>query len=300
MIALARKGRIYKNLALSRVRSRGIEEEIDLAYRHLLLRGVDAQGLDHYVGRLKSGEITRNEFLEVLRGSEEFRTKVRFKDLLTSLHWSRCQFVRSFPRARRILDLGGASQSYAYGSLIAMGYPYDFEKLVILDLPTEDRHELYQYGERPERVDSPQGPVEYVYRSMTDLSNFGDGEFDLIYSGQSIEHISEAEGELCLKESFRVLKPGGHLVLDTPNGRVCRIQQPDFINPDHQVEYTHEQLANKFEAAGFQILEAKGLNYVGRSVANAAFSREEAAANMGVYWQIEDCYLLAYVCQKPD
>ena len=147
------------------------------------------------------------------------------------------EFIIGLPPARRIVDLGGGSTWDARGALVALGYPYDFEELVIVDLPPEDRHPLYHsdwFGTN----ETDRGLVRYEYRSMADLSFADDATVDLIYSGQSIEHVTESDGDLVLKESFRVLKPGGYMAIDTPNGTVCRLQQPGFIDPDHKVEYT--------------------------------------------------------------
>lgn len=269
------------------------------AYNNLLLRKPDPDGLRHFVGKLASGEITRAQFLETLRGSEEFRFQVRFTDLINSLHLSRCDFVQGLPRARRILDLGGAHQSSDQGAFVGLGYPYPFEELVIVDLPPEERHELYKQGGVAGRVETPLGPVVYRNHSMADFSGFAPDSFDLVYCGQAIEHVPEETGDEVCAGAFAVLRAGGWFALDTPNGRICRLQQAKMINPDHDVEYTHPQLAAKLERAGFEILTAWGLNYCGRAAAKGRFSVAEAAANQGLYWEIEDCYLLAYVCRKP-
>ena len=278
---------------------RHLSRYVEGAYNYLLLRDPDPEGLRHFVGRLASGEITRAQFLETLRASEEFRFQVRFTDLLNSLHLSRCDFVQGLPRARRILDLGGAHQSNEEGAFVCLGYPYPFEELVIVDLPPEDRHELYRRGGTAGRVQTRLGPVVYRNHSMADFSGFADGAFDLVYCGQAIEHVPETVGDEVCAGAFRVLRPGGWFALDTPNGRICRLQQAEMINPDHDVEYTHPQLAAKLEHAGFEILAARGLNYCGRAAETGRFSFAGAAANQGVYWEIEDCYLLAYVCRKP-
>jgi hypothetical protein len=54
----------------------------------------------------------------------------------------------------------------------------------------------------------------------------------------------------------------------------------------------------KLEEAGFVIQEAKGLNYLGRALAAGTFSAAETATNAGIFARPEDCYLLAYLCQK--
>jgi ubiquinone/menaquinone biosynthesis C-methylase UbiE len=135
---------------------------------------------------------------------------------------------------------------------------------------------------------------------MSDLSAFADESFDLVYSGQSIEHVTAEEGSIVLNEAFRVLRPGGYIALDTPNALVTRLQQAAFIDPDHKVEYTPDELSAKLGSAGFDVVESKGLNYAGRSVEAGRFDPEEVAANSGMFEAAEDCYILCYVCRKPQ
>ncbi|HKN40893.1 MAG TPA: hypothetical protein VJ456_17490, partial [Acidimicrobiia bacterium] len=86
---------------------------------------------------------------------------------------------------------------------------------------------------------------------------------------------------------------------DTPNGAVCRLQQVDFIDPDHKVEYTHAQVLEKLHRAGLEVVRQHGLNYAGRSVAESRFDLRETARKWGLYEDIESCYILAYVCRSP-
>jgi SAM-dependent methyltransferase len=275
-------------------------QAIRVAYNTVLLREPDPEGEAHFLERLSVEGLPRERFLELLRGSEEFYYRVRFTDLLNSLHLSRCDFVRSLPRASRILDLGGTHQQNPEGAFVHLGYPYRFERLVVVDLPIEERHEIYQLSQEAKTVESSLGPVEYAYHSMSDLSRYNDESFDLIYSGQTIEHVTESDCDKVLAEVRRVLKPGGWFAVDTPNGRACRLQQEAFINDDHKVEYTHEEFVAKLVTAGLEIREAKGLNYVGRSLQEGVFDIAEAAGNRGVYGEPQDCYLLAYVCTRHD
>ena len=98
-------------------------------------------------------------------------------------------FVRSLPPAKRILDLGGTSLGNPIGALVFMGYPYAFDDLVVVDLPSEERNELYRETACPEVTQTALGPVRYRYHSMADLSDYADKSVDLVYSGQSIEHV---------------------------------------------------------------------------------------------------------------
>jgi SAM-dependent methyltransferase len=215
------------------------------------------------------------------------------------MHVSRSLFVSGLPRAARILDLGGTHQGLADGALVHLGYPYGFERLVVVDLPPDERDAIYRGGSKGEPVMSELGPVEFAFHSMVDLSRYEDASFDLVYSGQSIEHVSEAEGAEVARQAFRALAPGGWFCLDTPNGPVWRLRSSAPMNHDHQIEYGADELALLVEQAGFEVVECKGLNLMQRGVAQGRFDEAEAAANPGVFSQAEACLLLAVVARKP-
>lgn len=56
-----------------------------------------------------------------------------------------------------------------------------------------------------------------IVGSMSDLSQFPDGEFDAIYSAHNIEHLYIHDMYEAMKEFRRVLKPNGHLYLVCPD-----------------------------------------------------------------------------------
>jgi SAM-dependent methyltransferase len=276
------------------------DQALQVAYEVMLRREPDAGTIAQHLPQLEAGTLPRDELTQRLRGSEEFRVWTKFQGpaLPHSLHISRCEFIQSLPRAKRILDVGGAHHNTRQGALVAMGYPYPFEELTIVDLPSAERHPLYRSPEHHDVIDSHLGPVRYRYHSMSDLSGYEDASFDLVYSGQSIEHITPEEGRRVLAEIHRILAPGGHLALDTPNGKICRLQQDEFIDPDHEVEYTHAEMVELIEGAGLTIVDAKGLNYMGRAAAAHRYDADEVAGNQGLFAEIDDCYLLAYVARR--
>lgn len=273
---------------------------VRVLYEVLLDREPDAGGYGVFMDRLASGQCDRTQAIDLIRGSEEFQQRPFGPlSLSSSIHSGRGQFIRSLPAARRIVDLGGTHRAYDSGAMVAMGYPYRFDSLTIIDLPSEDRHELYRADDSRRSVETPLGPVTYRYHSMTDLSAFDDGSVDLVYSGQSIEHVTPEDAALVLKQVVRILAPGGWLGLDTPNGTVTRLQQPEFVDPDHKVEYTWPQLRTLLMGAGLEIHSAAGLNYVPSVAREGRFDMAEAAAHPGLYSALEDCYLLAVVARKP-
>jgi SAM-dependent methyltransferase len=275
------------------------QDVLDIVYELILAREPDATGTASYLEQLRNGTLTPQELAAAAIASGEWWTVSPFPGLARSLHLSRMMFVRSLPAASVILDLGGTSLGNPIGALVLMGYPYVFDDLVVVDLPSEERDALYREVDAPEITQTPLGPVRYRYHSMVDLSDYADNSVDLVYSGQSIEHVTTQAAETVLSEVRRVLRPGGYLGLDTPNARVTRLQQDEFIDPDHEYEYTDAELRTKLSAAGLDVVGAWGLNHAGPSLAAGRFDADETANARGLFHQIEDCYLLAYLCQVP-
>ena len=265
------------------------------AYQVMLRRPADPDGLRNYVDHLESGRLTADGVLDEMLTSMELR-EIPYRNLLRSMHQSRCDFVRLLPRASRILDLGGTDQDDDFGALVQMGYPYSFERLVIIDLPSDERHDLYGYIASTDAVASPLGPVEYRYHSMVDLSQYDDDSFDLVFSGQTIEHITEDDARKMLAEVRRVLTPHGWFCLDTPNRVATELMLGvgQLSNPDHKHEYTHDELSTLLEEAGFDVVGSYGLNHLGDCVARGEFDSDVVAQRHGVYADITNCQLLAY------
>lgn len=271
---------------------------IRTAYNVLLDREPDELGMKTYQNWLAGG-MTKADMVAGIKASDEFANYTGYREMGPSVHYGRGVFVRSLPPARRILDLGGSSRNSIVGAFVLFDYPYCFDELIIVELPSDERHEHYRDVKEGDTVPTHLGPVHYRYHSMTDLSGYEDHSVDLVYSGQTIEHVEEHEADRVLAEVRRVLRPGGFFAVDTPNGAVCRLKQDEFIDPDHKVEYTHSQMLDKLRRSGLEVVRQHGLNYAGRSVADGRFDLFETARKWGLYDDIERCYILAYVCRAP-
>jgi len=275
------------------------EEFIDLAYQLILKRKADPAGLQHFLREIESRRIARSGVIDEMILSSEYADK-NIPPFIISLHSSRCMWVKNLPKAELILDLGGSSAGDKRGSLVAMGYPYFFKELKIVDLPLEKRHRIYAEGyDQTDSFESDKGKISYIYTSMHELQGHLSSSIDLINMGESIEHIFEHEADHVLSECMRILKPGGFLCIDTPNGVATHLQSGTYIDPDHKIEYSHDKLSRKIKNAGFIIVEQKGMNYMPLSFKNKAFDITEASRNSGIFDDIEHCYLLGYRCQRP-
>jgi ubiquinone/menaquinone biosynthesis C-methylase UbiE len=89
---------------------------------------------------------------------------------------------------------------------------------------------------------------------------FADASFDVLWAGETIEHVADTGG--WLSEARRVLRPGGRLLLSTPDhGRLALLRLAlsqrafaDHFDPlvDHLRFYTRDSLTRLLESFGFQ------------------------------------------------
>ena len=78
---------------------------------------------------------------------------------------------------------------------------------------------------------------------------FADGSFDVITSFETLEHLHERRKFLA--ELHRVLRPGGILILSTPNANYSMPVNGKPSNPFHIFEYTPDELRSELESCFF-------------------------------------------------
>lgn len=290
--------RFVKELFLLLLRERGrvdAERYITLAYRVFLKRAPEPEGLRHYLAAFERGGSNWYKLARELVYSNECKEVAGLPySPADALHRARIELVqRHLPPAKRIVDLGGASIGDNAGALLAMGYPHRPSDILIVDLPPDARLFGGNGAEAMRTHTTPEGTVvRYHYSSMGDLSPVASGSVDLVWSGESIEHVSEEEGDRVCQEAYRVLKLGGFFCLDTPNATLTRLQSPDeMIHPEHQKEYTVPELRAKLERWGFQVVESKGICPMPESVRTQRYQRTEMLANLRLSDDAENSYL---------
>ena len=267
-------------------------------YREYLGREADEAGLAHHRGRLQEG-LSRRALAEEFEHSRERVNRANEDQAMVAFHMSRVEWMKSLPPARRILDLGGTSMEDRRGALLVMGYPHHFDELTIIELPPEDRHDIYKRDEHDD-LETPQGPVHYLYRSMCDLDDIPDNSYDLVVSGQTFEHITQEEGAKLLRDVLRVVTPDGAFAIDTPNREVTRFPcgeaGVDWINPDHEYEYTDTELRDLLEGAGWRIDRAVGIGHMPRTCATGEWWIDELL-NEGLTSRIEESFTSAFLAR---
>jgi hypothetical protein len=108
----------------------------------------------------------------------------------------------------------------------------------------------------PEPPDLPP-EVTWIRNSVGDMADVDDGAVDLVFSGQNVEHLSARDVVAFLGEAHRVLRLGGHLVVDSPNRLVTA--RCGWSHPEHTIELTPREAAKLVTLAGFDVRAVRGM-----------------------------------------
>jgi predicted SAM-dependent methyltransferase len=83
---------------------------------------------------------------------------------------------------------------------------------------------------------------------VLDLAMFADGRLDFVFSSHLLEHLDDTEA--ALREWWRVIRPGGHLVLYLPDKALYPNIGEDGANPDHKHDFDREDIVGIMKRVG--------------------------------------------------
>lgn len=144
----------------------------------------------------------------------------------------------------RVLDAGTGFGQYAY--FVARSFPNAHIRAVDVK---ED------YLERARRFVDQTSCADRVTWAIDDLTDLqSEGPFDLILAVDVMEHIEE--DETVFRHFERVLRPGGHVIINTPSDQggsdVQEEGEDSFIGEHVREGYSQKDLANKLRGAGLE------------------------------------------------
>lgn len=129
----------------------------------------------------------------------------------------------NLPIGSRILDVAAAQGNFSL-TLAEMGYQVTWNDL---------REELAGYVQ----LKYERGKIDYVPGNILDLTF--EQSFDAVLLTEIIEHVAHPD-EL-LRKAGKLVRPGGHIVMTTPNGRYVRNKLPKFSECPHPEVYEAAQ-----------------------------------------------------------
>ena len=99
------------------------------------------------------------------------------------------------------------------------------------------------------------GHVTPVVGDSTDLRQFEDGSFDVVFASNLLEHLERTAASQLLSEARRVLRPGGRLLLLQPNFRLNPGRYFDDFT--HVAIYTDVSIRDYLTAEGWTVTNVK-------------------------------------------
>ena len=151
------------------------------------------------------------------------------------------------------LDLGQANlRTTTKGKLIALNLvPNAKPRQTALDVGCREGYQSQWLEKKGNTVTSIDIEKKYEKCIVTDANKplpFKDASFDLIWCSEVIEHLHQPKQ--AISEFRRILKPGGKMILTTPNSYFLLVRGLYFLgltpqkiqNPDHKHFFTYKNI----------------------------------------------------------
>ena len=301
------QGKINSNLSqsINQIYKKNINEinpleQVAMAYQLLLQRTIDDEAIRYWKQKLANKNFSITNVIDTLTISPEYLMlkKTPFHEMV---HLSRVEWVKKLPKASKIFDIGGSSPNIEEGALVELGYKFRPTNLIIFDLPPNE-----QYWGKPKFSQEKEykfswGSLNYYHgriENIEDYRDLKDLKFDMIYMGQTIEHIYPEKLPIVLNWIKNRLNKNGSFIFDTPNRSITELQIVDkYIDEDHKIEYVPSKLKLILEKFGFEVDREWGLLPMPNSFDTKIFNPLETYNQPLVNSDPEKAYLFAFSCK---
>lgn len=103
--------------------------------------------------------------------------------------------------------------------------------------------------------------VRYVLGNFLETNLAKEG-FDVVVSAHAIEHFSESDQKIFFQNVRRILKPGGLLVISTPDREVMKAMGIEGSQPDHIRELSKKEFIDLVVEGGFVVKDVYGQGFL--------------------------------------
>jgi len=122
----------------------------------------------------------------------------------------------------------------------------------------------------PEQIAAARAVTPSVYQADALAFLAGhEGEFDVIAAFDFVEHLTKDELFRCLDLCYRALRPGGRIIVHTPNGASPFVGVLRYGDLTHETCYTETSLRWALALCGFTAFEAREAGPVAHGAASA-------------------------------
>jgi SAM-dependent methyltransferase len=206
------------------------------------LRKITDRVMAPYVAEIVNGTAGRTASTETAEPAASEPSAVPSNLFHNALHELRTVELERVPKgAKRVLSVGANGRWYFDWFEASVG-------------PVERHVGVEAFEDKPD--DLPEY-VDWVVNTADHMDAVEDGSIDLVFAGQTTEHLWAHELTGFLLEAHRVLAPSGMLVLDSPNRLVT--EHLHWSHGGHTIELSAEEIEQLLGLAGFTITTMRGV-----------------------------------------
>lgn len=143
--------------------------------------------------------------------------------------------------------------------------------------------------------------VEMIHASCDAIDQIPSGSADVVFMSNFLEHLPDKAAVLAvMRESFRILRPGGRVIVLQPNIRYVPGEYWDFF--DHHTPLTDRSLVEGLHMAGFrpQLVVPRFLPYTTKSRLPKAPLLVRLYLRMPVLWRLFGAQALVVATKDGD